>query len=116
MSSSEYTREQERKNPYCNRLRLTRFPPYTPLIPRLCSLAHSPSLFTPLVDTLDAFTLPNHTVTLVVIELRSDEATLAFLETWLGSDQRWRIWAVPAEQMSCGLDRGYAAWVAWKEQ
>ncbi|CAO1630777.1 unnamed protein product [Jaminaea pallidilutea] len=76
----------------------------------------NPSLFTPLVDTLDAFTLPNHTVTLVVIELRSDEATLAFLETWLGSDERWRIWAVPAEQMSCGLDRGYAAWVAWKEQ
>lgn len=75
----------------------------------------SPSLFEPLVDTFDLFTRPGHTVLLVVIELRSSDATLAFLETWLRKDSNWEIWAIPTEQLSCQLDKGYAAWLAWKK-
>ncbi|CAO1627312.1 unnamed protein product [Parajaminaea phylloscopi] len=74
----------------------------------------NPSLFTPLVQTLDLFTQPSHTLVLVVIELRSSDATMYFLETWLALDSGWQIWALPPEQLSCGLDAGYAAWVGWK--
>lgn len=91
----------------------------------------NPALFAPLIDTLDLFTLPGHTVVFVLIELRSSDATLAFLETWLRQDEedrdelnvraaksRWQIWNVPSEQLAqggSGLDKGYAAWVAWKQ-
>lgn len=77
----------------------------------------NPSLFSPLMDTIDTFTTPNHTIVLVVMELRSSDATMQFLESWLHRPQgdRWRIWTVPGDQLTCGLDQGYAAWVAWKE-
>lgn len=82
-------------------------PPHTPRAP-------SPSLFSPLIDTLDIFTEPDKTLVLVVIELRSSEATMTFLETWLEVVRGWKIWAIPSEQLSCGLDKGYVAWVGWK--
>lgn len=75
----------------------------------------NPSLFASLIDSIDAFTTPNHTMVLVLIELRSSDATMQFLETWLAKgSERWQIWTVPAEQLTCGLDQGYAAWIAWR--
>ncbi|CAO1631015.1 unnamed protein product [Sympodiomycopsis kandeliae] len=77
----------------------------------------NPALFKPLVDTFAAFTTPNHTLLLVLIELRSSDATLQFLETWLQREEgvSWEIRGVAADQLTCGgLNEGYAAWIAWR--
>lgn len=74
----------------------------------------NPSLFDPLLDTIDLFTLKGHTVVLLLVELRSAEAMREFMEGWLKREGGWRIWSVDVEQMK-GMEKGYVIWVAWKE-
>ncbi|PWN23651.1 hypothetical protein BCV69DRAFT_309531 [Microstroma glucosiphilum] len=74
----------------------------------------NPSLFDPLLDTIDLFTLKAHTVVLLLVELRSAEAMREFMEGWLKRDGGWRVWSVDVEQMK-GMEKGYVIWVGWKE-
>lgn len=91
----------------------------------------NPVLFQPLISTLNLLTEPNHTLVLLVIELRSEEMVREFLSEWLsfdeqhGEDQnRWRIRSLENEELGDDLldeeirqrlgtmGKGFALWVA----
>jgi len=93
----------------------------------------NPVLFQPLISTLNLLTEPNHTLVLLVIELRSEEMVREFLSEWLsfdeqhGEDQnRWRIRSLENEELGDDLldeeirqrlgtmGKGFALWVAWR--
>jgi len=69
---------------------------------------YHPSLLPSLIETMDYLTSPNHTVVLVVSELRSDQVMREFLELWLALPG-WIIHRI------CALVSGpYVVWVGWK--
>ena len=74
---------------------------------------YHPSLVSPLVDTIHYLTTPGKTTVVVVVELRAEDVVREFLEKWLQSDPRWRIWSVGEQK----LDSAYALWVGqlWRE-
>ena len=68
---------------------------------------YHPNLVSPLVGTMRYLTTPGKTTVVVVVELRAEDVIQVFLETWLQSDPRWRIWSVGEQR----LDSAYAMWV-----
>lgn len=94
----------------------------------------NPSLFSPLISTLTLFCQPDHTLVLLVIELRSSEMVREFLKDWLefdekhGLKEKWKIKSLENEESNDdemsdegirkrlgGMSKGYALWLAWRE-
>lgn len=70
---------------------------------------YHPTLVRPLLATMTALAAPQHTVALVVAELRAVDVLREFLEGWIGLG--WRVWSV-AEGL---LGPRWGMWVAWRE-
>ena len=70
---------------------------------------YHPSLIPPFLTTLDYLATPGRTAVLIVSELRADDVTREFLETWL-SMPAWEIWRVPNDT----LGKHYVIWFGWK--
>lgn len=68
---------------------------------------YHPSLVSPLVDTMRYLATPGKTTVAVVVELRAEDVVREFLEVWLQSDPRWRIWSVGEQR----LHPAYALWI-----
>lgn len=81
----------------------------------LFSLSHTPA---PLIATFSHFTVPNHTVVLVMIELRSADVIREFLELWLEDGEgRWEIRRLVGEEGEGGWGEGggrFVGWVGWR--
>ena len=68
---------------------------------------YHPSLVRPLVETMRHLTTPGKTTVVIVVELRMEDVVREFLEVWLQSDPRWRIWSLGEQR----LDSAYALWM-----
>ncbi|KZV62764.1 hypothetical protein PENSPDRAFT_657887 [Peniophora sp. CONT] len=76
---------------------------------------YNPSLVPPLLNTISQLCAPNHTVVLVVSELRSEDVMREFVEGWLQREvEGWRIHSVNGEGEGCLLGARYAMWVGWR--
>lgn len=74
---------------------------------------YNPALHAPLIATLDAFCEPGKTVILIVIKLRDVDNTRSFLQAWTEQVQH-EIYHLEAELLPTTMQRGYAAWLAWR--
>jgi Lysine methyltransferase len=70
---------------------------------------YHPTLVRPLLATMTALAEPQHTVALVVAELRAGDVLREFLEGWIGLG--WRVWSVGDGL----LGARWRMWVAWRE-
>ncbi|KAF8473694.1 putative methyltransferase-domain-containing protein [Russula ochroleuca] len=70
---------------------------------------YHPTLVRPLLATMTALAAPQHTVALVVAELRAEDVLRDFLEGWI--ELGWRVWSI-AEGL---LGPRWGMWVAWFE-
>ena len=70
---------------------------------------YHPSLIPPFLTTIDYLATPDRTTVLIVSELRAEDVTRTFLETWL-SMSAWKIWRVPND----AVGKHYAIWLGWK--
>lgn len=73
---------------------------------------YHPSLVGPLVETMHYLTTPGKTTVIVFIELRAEDVVREFVEAWLQSDRRWRIWSLGERR----LDPVYAMWIGRLEE
>ncbi|KAF8655035.1 hypothetical protein AX16_003271 [Volvariella volvacea WC 439] len=72
---------------------------------------YHPSLLPALVETIDYLTIPDHTLAIVVAELRAEDVVREFLSLWL--DKRgWTIWRIDSKVL--GLP--YVMWCGWKTE
>lgn len=101
--------------------------PSTPASPPLYDLIvssdciYNPHLVPPLRAAFAHFARPNHTVVLVVIELRAVDVIREFLELWIEEgDGRWQIRRLvgnedDAEGSGWGAGGGrFAGWIGWR--
>ncbi|CAK5267627.1 unnamed protein product [Mycena citricolor] len=84
------------------------FPPHDPPVDLILVVdcIYHPSLVGPLLSAIDH----SGSLVLVVMELRADDVTRAFLEGWL-SLGNWEIWRV---EPGFAADNPYVMWVGWK--
>lgn len=76
---------------------------------------YNPSLVPPLLSAISQLCTPNHTVALVVSELRSEDVMRDFLEGWLAREEDgWKIYSVNGEGDQSLLGARYALWVGWR--
>ena len=76
---------------------------------------YNQALHDALVATLTTFSAPQHTVILLIMQLREVENTRAFLESWTSRDL-FDIYALEASLLPPPLRQGYVAWVAWRRE
>jgi len=70
---------------------------------------YHPALVRPLLTTLTALATPQHTVAVVVAELRAEDALREFLQEWIALG--WCVWSVGEDL----LGARWGMWVAWRE-
>ena len=70
---------------------------------------YHPALVRPLLTTLTALAVPQHTTAVVVAELRAEDALREFLREWIALG--WRVWSVGEDL----LGARWGMWVAWRE-
>ena len=76
---------------------------------------YNPSLISPLLSTISQLATPNHTLALVVSELRSEDVMREFLEGWLARElDGWKLYNVNGDGEGCLLGARYAMWVGWR--
>ena len=69
---------------------------------------YHPALVGPLLTTLTALATPQHTIAVVVAELRAEDVLREFLQGWIALG--WRVWS--AADL---LGARWGMWVAWRE-
>jgi hypothetical protein len=70
---------------------------------------YHPAMVRPLLTTLTALATPQHTVAVVVAELRAEDVLREFLQGWIALG--WRVWSVGEDL----LGARWGMWVAWRE-
>jgi predicted nicotinamide N-methyase len=75
---------------------------------------YNPSLISPLLTTIDLYTVPERTAVLVVMELRDEDVLREFLTQWSGMPG-WEIWSVGNETHPSLLDERFSMWIGFKE-
>jgi len=73
----------------------------------------NPALHSPLISTLNTFCEPRKTVILLIVQLRDVDNTRSFLGVWT-EQVGYEIYHLEDELMPPNMQRGYAAWVAWR--
>jgi protein N-lysine methyltransferase METTL21D len=71
---------------------------------------YHPALIRPLLTTLTALATPQHTVAVVVVELRAEDVLREFLQEWIALG--WCVWSVGEDL----LGARWGMWVAWREK
>jgi hypothetical protein len=70
---------------------------------------YHPALVRPLLTTLTALAMPQHTAAVVVAELRAEDVLREFLQEWIALG--WRVCSVGEDL----LGARWGMWVAWRE-
>jgi hypothetical protein len=80
-----------------------------PYVLLVVDCVYHPAMVRPLLTTLTALATPQHTVAVVVVELRAEDVLREFLQGWTALG--WRVWSVGEDL----LGARWGMWVAWRE-
>lgn len=75
---------------------------------------YNPSLLPPLLATIDHFTTPERTITVIVMELRDEDVVREFLSQWLALPG-WEVRRIGNDEHRPLLDERFVVWMGLKK-